>query len=220
MEELRIILYPLGFLSGIAFASRFIIQWALSEKKGESIVPPIFWQISLFANILSATHSFIQVQYHICIIQVCNAVISWRNLNLLQQKEPYFTWKGVSGIMAAFVALTTLAFILQSHENWIRVPTAPWQNGPTLSVGYLWHSIGIIGYVLFSVRFWLQWWFAEKKHISYLPESFWWISLAGAFLSLAYAMHIHDLVNILGPLAGIIPYARNLVLLKKSRQPT
>lgn len=218
MDDLRILLYPLGFLSGIIFGVRFIIQWLQSESKKKSVVPPVFWHLSLIGNLLAAGHAFIQVQYHICIIQVCNAVISWRNLNLMKEKQPSLSWKGVAFIMLSTVSLTTVAFFMQGHEHWIRVPTAPWQKSPAVTAGVLWHSLGVGGYILFSFRFWVQWWFAEKKQTSYLPESFWWISLVGALLSLTYAVHISDLVNILGPLIGMVPYARNLMLLKKSQK--
>ena len=33
----------IGFLGQGIFASRFIIQWIYSEKKGESLIPITFW---------------------------------------------------------------------------------------------------------------------------------------------------------------------------------
>ncbi len=47
VDDWRIWLYPLGFIAGIAFAGRFLIQWYVSEKAKKSIVPRVFWQLSL-----------------------------------------------------------------------------------------------------------------------------------------------------------------------------
>ena len=71
MTELwRQLLYPLGLISAIAFASRFILQWINSEKVQKSVVSPLFWKISLFGNLTLLIHAFIQLQYQICFVQV------------------------------------------------------------------------------------------------------------------------------------------------------
>lgn len=37
----------LGFGGQIVFTGRMIVQWLVSEKKGRSVVPPVFWWMSL-----------------------------------------------------------------------------------------------------------------------------------------------------------------------------
>ena len=37
----------IGFLGQGLFASRFIVQWVYSEKKGVSTIPIIFWYLSI-----------------------------------------------------------------------------------------------------------------------------------------------------------------------------
>ena len=37
----------LGFFAQALFASRFIIQWIASERAGESVMPEVFWLLSL-----------------------------------------------------------------------------------------------------------------------------------------------------------------------------
>lgn len=217
MEEWRAYLYPLGFLSSLAFGARFIIQWLQSEKAHTSVVSRSFWQISLFGNVLLLIHSFIQVQYHICVVQGFNAVISWRNLNLMQTKTPSLSFKGVCFLLLGSVLTISLAFAIQDwwlirEFDWFRIPTAPWQSKAITSVPFVWHILGTCAFLLFSSRFWIQWWFAEKAHTSYFPICFWWLSLVGAILSMAYFLRIHDTVNLIGPLFGLIPYIRNLML--------
>lgn len=216
----QIILYPLGFLSSIAFGARFIVQWIQSERNGKSVVPPLFWHLSLFGNITLLIHAFIQVQYHICFVQTCNTVISWRNLNLLQQKKRPYSLQTVLIILCLSLLLMSGLFAIQDYyflkeSSWFRIPVTPWQSNAALSIPFIWHLIGFLGFSLFSSRFWIQWWSAEKTGQSVLSPSFWWISLVGALLSLIYSARIFDPVNAIGPLIGIVPYIRNLMLMKK-----
>jgi len=217
MDEWRSFLYPLGFLSSLAFGARFIIQWLQSEKAHKIVVPRLFWQVSLLGNLLLLVHSFIQVQFHICIVQSFNAVISWRNLNLMQTVKPPLSFQKVCALLIGSAIATSSAFLLQDwwlmrELDWFRVPTAPWQSISAPSVSLFWHALGSIAFVLFSSRFWIQWWFAEKARTSYFPSSFWWLSLVGALLSIVYFLRINDSVNLLGPLVGLVPYIRNLML--------
>lgn len=222
MEEWRTFLYPLGFLSSIAFGARFIVQWFESELSQKSVVHRSFWILSLIGNLLLAFHSFIQIQYHICIVQTCNAVISWRNLNLMQEKTNRFSWRTTVGILIGVAVLTTSAFLLQDlffqrQGSWFRTPIAPWQTTPHADISFFWHLLGTVAYLLFSSRFWLQWILAERAQKSELSLSFWWISLVGAFFSMIYFIRLNDLVNLIGPLVGLIPYIRNLMLMYKTK---
>jgi lipid-A-disaccharide synthase len=49
-----------------------------------------------------------------------------------------------------------------------------------------------------------------------LGAQFWWLSLVGDLMTLAYFTQIYDPVNIVGPALGLIPYIRNLMLLRQS----
>lgn len=224
MDELRTVLYPLGFLAALAFTSRMIIQWLWSEVKGESVVMPIFWKLSLIGNLLLATHALIQVQFHVCVIQACNAVISWRNLNLMSPYIRQSTFKNTILIfIGAIISVITLfylqgIFLFDGAQDWFRIPLTPWQENATVSVDITWHIIGFIGLCLFSSRFWFQWWGAEKQKASYLGATFWWISLLGESLCLVYFMKIKDPVNYIGPAFGLIPYIRNLMLINKTKK--
>lgn len=223
-EELRNFIYPLGFLSSFAFGLRFIVQWIQSEIHQRSVVHRSFWILSLIGNVLLFLHAFFQIQFHICVIQGCNVVISWRNLNLMQKPEKQAQLFNVFTLLAGVILLTTSLFAFQGifiedNLEWFRIPVSSWELEDRNSISSIWHAFGFFGFALFSSRFWIQWWGAEKHRTSYLGSSFWWISLAGTFFSLAYFIRIHDLVNILGPIMGIIPYVRNLMLIRKSRTP-
>jgi lipid-A-disaccharide synthase-like uncharacterized protein len=76
-----------------------------------------------------------------------------------------------------------------------------------------WLIIGFAGQALFTLRFLAQWIASEKARKSTVPVVFWWLSLAGGFVLLAYALHRRDPVFALGQAAGLFIYARNLVLI-------
>ena len=42
----------IGFIGQTIFASRFLIQWVVSERASKSIIPNIFWWISLAGSMI------------------------------------------------------------------------------------------------------------------------------------------------------------------------
>lgn len=223
-ESLRQLLYPLGFLASFAFTARFLLQWIDSEQQKKSIVTPLFWKISLTGNILLLLHAFIQIQFHIGLIQICNAVISWRNLNLMQSSSKQWKISSVIALLIGSITALTLIFFIQSHfdtelhSGWFRTPPGYWSSLTYVEVHPLWHALGFLSLLLFNSRFWVQWWGAERHHKSYLGPLFWWMSLIGSLLCLIYFFYIRDIVLIIGPLFGIIPFIRNLMIINKSEK--
>lgn len=217
-EELRQLFYPLGFISTLAFSLRFLAQWIYSESKGKSLVNRSFWLLSLLGNLSLLVHSGIQLQYPICVIQALNGVIAIRNLNLMGKAEKVWKFSTVCFLLILALVLPTFGFWLGSPSHWLRTPVHTFLFSKVNSVSVAWHLVGSIGVLLFALRFWLQWFEAEKKGVSTLSETFWHLSLVGAVLSLAYFFFIGDLVNLLGPLFGIIPYLRNLMLLRHQKR--
>lgn len=81
----------------------------------------------------------------------------------------------------------------------------------------IWIVIGFIAQGLFSARFMVQWIASERLKRSVVPQAFWYFSIAGGALLLAYAIHRRDPVFIVGQGAGLIVYLRNLQLLRAAR---
>lgn len=80
-----------------------------------------------------------------------------------------------------------------------------------------WISLGLLGQILFFLRFFVQWLASEKKKESVIPLSFWYFSILGAGLLLSYAIYRKDPVFILGQAGGIIIYARNLYFIHRKK---
>lgn len=82
----------------------------------------------------------------------------------------------------------------------------------------VWVAIGLFGQFLFMMRFVTQWIQSERAGQSVVPEVFWYLSLAGGLIVLAYAIHKKDLVFILSQGAGSFIYIRNIQLIWRSKK--
>lgn len=82
-----------------------------------------------------------------------------------------------------------------------------------------WTAVGLFGQSLFFSRFAVQWIASERRGASHVPVAFWWLSLIGSLLTLAYALHRRDPVFVLGQAFGWLVYTRNLVLIHRARGP-
>jgi len=80
--------------------------------------------------------------------------------------------------------------------------------------GPFWLTIGLLGQLLFSARFLVQWISSERQGRSVVPLAFWWLSIAGSLVLLCYAIHRRDPVFILGQSMGFVIYVRNLMLIR------
>ena len=81
----------------------------------------------------------------------------------------------------------------------------------------LWLLIGLVGQGLFASRFIIQWFRSEREGRSVIPVAFWYCSLIGGVVTLAYTVHIESVPLILGQASGLIVYSRNLYLIFRER---
>jgi len=81
----------------------------------------------------------------------------------------------------------------------------------------LWALIGFAGQGLFAGRFLVQWLRSEREQRSVIPTAFWYFSLGGGLVLLAYAIHRLDPVFITGQALGLFIYGRNLVFVRRER---
>lgn len=84
-------------------------------------------------------------------------------------------------------------------------------------IDLIWLSIGFIGQFMFSMRFIIQWLVSESKKKSIIPNAFWYFSICGGLILLAYAIYKRDLVFMVGQAMGIFIYARNIYLIHTHR---
>jgi lipid-A-disaccharide synthase-like uncharacterized protein len=73
--------------------------------------------------------------------------------------------------------------------------------------------VGFAGQAIFMSRFIVQWIASERARRSVVPIAFWYLSLLGSALLLAYAIYVQDPVFVVGQLFGFVVYIRNLALI-------
>jgi lipid-A-disaccharide synthase-like uncharacterized protein len=92
-----------------------------------------------------------------------------------------------------------------------------WMNGDRA-----WLAVGFIGQGLFACRFIIQWLKSEAAGRSVVPLAFWYCSIAGGAVTLAYTIHLQSLPLMLGQATPLLIYARNVYLIfreKRGAQP-
>jgi lipid-A-disaccharide synthase-like uncharacterized protein len=83
---------------------------------------------------------------------------------------------------------------------------------------FAWVIVGLFGQLMFSARFILQWIASEKVRKSVVPVTFWYFSIAGGVILLAYALYRKDPVFVLGQSMGLVIYLRNLWLIHAEKR--
>ena len=81
-----------------------------------------------------------------------------------------------------------------------------------------WNIVGLLGQALFASRFVIQWLKSELVGRSIIPVAFWYCSLGGGIVLLSYAVYREEPVFILGQMAGLVVYFRNLFLIFRERR--
>ncbi|RBO52000.1 lipid A biosynthesis protein [Rhodovulum sp. BSW8] len=83
---------------------------------------------------------------------------------------------------------------------------------------FWWVVVGLGGQLMFTARFLVQWIASERARNSVVPVAFWYFSMAGGVILLAYAIYRKDPVFILGQVTGVFIYTRNLWLIHAHRR--
>jgi lipid-A-disaccharide synthase-like uncharacterized protein len=79
--------------------------------------------------------------------------------------------------------------------------------------------VGWLGTAVFFSRFLVQWHATERRKQVTVPPLFWWLSLAGALLLLAYAiLDKKGPVVVFGYAFSWIPYIRNLMIHRRHEE--
>ena len=89
--------------------------------------------------------------------------------------------------------------------------------GASSATDIIWLTVGLLGQLMFTGRFIVQWIASEMAGKSVMPVAFWYFSIIGGLIVLAYGVHKLDLVIILGQLPGVVVYSRNLWLIHKGK---
>lgn len=90
IEQIKALLNPwviFGFAAQFVFFLRFAVQWYVSEKKKESVIPIAFWYLSLVGTFMILIYSIYRKDIVFTTASVLNALIYIRNLALIYGKK-------------------------------------------------------------------------------------------------------------------------------------
>lgn len=82
----------------------------------------------------------------------------------------------------------------------------------------VWIGVGLLGQTLFGARFLVQWIYSEIGGKSRVPVAFWYLSIAGGVLVLAYAIHCDEWPFIVGEVVTLLIFLRNVQLFRRAHE--
>ncbi len=77
----------IGFAGQGIFTARFLVQWAASEKKRDSVIPVAFWWLSILGGINLLAYSIYRRDPVFILGQSMGLVVYGRNLMLVARKK-------------------------------------------------------------------------------------------------------------------------------------
>ena len=76
-----------GFSAQFVFFMRFVVQWWVSEKKKQSVIPVAFWYLSIAGSLMVLVYSIRQQDIVFTTASVLNTMIYIRNLMLIHSNR-------------------------------------------------------------------------------------------------------------------------------------
>jgi lipid-A-disaccharide synthase-like uncharacterized protein len=87
-----------GFAGQIVFGSRFIVQWIASERQKRSVIPVVFWYLSITGTLLLLSYAIWSSNPVFTLGQSANVFIYVRNLLLIAKHRRHQQARAASGI--------------------------------------------------------------------------------------------------------------------------
>lgn len=76
----------IGFVGQTLFMSRFLVQWIVSERKRESVIPMAFWWLSITGGLTLLAYAIWRQDPVFILGQSTGVIVYFRNLVLIRRK--------------------------------------------------------------------------------------------------------------------------------------
>jgi len=77
----------LGFTGQFIFGLRFVVQWIASERRKRSVVPVVFWHLSILGTIILLAYSIHKMDFVFIAGFSLNMLIYSRNLYFIYRRR-------------------------------------------------------------------------------------------------------------------------------------
>ena len=77
----------LGFLAQALFSARFLVQWIASERARKSVVPLLFWHLSIAGSVLLLAYAIYRKDPVFILGQSAGIFVYTRNLWLIHRER-------------------------------------------------------------------------------------------------------------------------------------
>lgn len=208
----------IGILGAIIFFGRFYVQWLWSEKLGRSVIPILFWYMSVIGSIMLLGYGtyilspvgVVSYGFNL-LVYIRNLIHIWRRANKL---TPFRYYLGHALIIIGFL----LACIVVSYVWYLKVFHITEMERKEAVIHSLWIVLGILGQFLFALRFFIQWIVTEIKQKSVIPPIFWYLSLTASILQMISYYQQGEYLYAIGLATTLTIYIRNIQLLWKGEE--
>lgn len=202
-------IYALGLLAQGLFSARMLVQWIRSEKAHTVVNPTLFWVLSLAGSLLFFLYGWLRQDFALMLGQIIGYLAYVWNLGAKGVWQSLGRWRWP--VVALLLAIPAAAAI-HVALNWDSVSRTLFHND-AIPLWLLY--FGVMGQLVFSMRFVYQTVYSARRGESVLPLGFWLISAGGALMILTYGILRRDPVVILAQSFGLVTYIRNLMLLRQ-----
>ncbi|MFT4581800.1 MAG: lipid-A-disaccharide synthase-like uncharacterized protein [Gammaproteobacteria bacterium] len=77
-----------GLFGQLLFGSRMLIQWIASEREGRSVVPTVFWYISIAGGAVLLSYAIYRADPVFILGQAAGSFVYIRNIYFIRREKP------------------------------------------------------------------------------------------------------------------------------------
>ena len=87
LEQIPRAWLAVGFVGQFFFSCRFVVQWIVSERRRASVIPPVFWWLSVLGAICLLAYAVYRKDPVFILGQSVGMLVYARNIVLLQRRR-------------------------------------------------------------------------------------------------------------------------------------
>lgn len=194
-------IYLIGLSAQIFYVGRVLVQWIASEKSRRVESPGVFWIMSIIGSMILFFYGYLRRDVSIIFGECLSYYIYMWNIEAkgLYRKVP----RALIWLQALFPAII-LCLMVRSTDF-----TGLFLHSEDLPLKLM--VFGILGQLIYKMRFVYQLVYSYRHGESSLPLGFWLMAVTGSLMIIIYGIIRHDWVLVLGQF-GIVASVRNIMI--------